>query len=95
MLPSSFNNLTPSTIVRTRKSTKAVALVVVEPTSFLMLWPDKLKTALINILRRYIKGGKLAENVFKKPDYIAIAVELQPIYVSLRVGPSTNIITST
>jgi hypothetical protein len=60
-----------------------------------MLWLDKLKTALINILRRYIKGGKLADNVFKKPDYTAIVVELQPIYVSLRVSPSTNIIAST
>ena len=82
-------------MVRTRKSTKAVAPVVVEPTSFSMLWPDELKTALIDILRRYIKGGKLADNVFKKPDYTAIVVELQPIYVSLRVGPSTNIIAGT
>jgi hypothetical protein len=82
-------------MVRTRKSTKAVALVVVKPTSFSMPWPDELKTALINIVRCHIKGGKLADNVFKKPDYTAKAVELQPIYVSLRVGPSTNIIAGT
>jgi hypothetical protein len=54
-------------MVGIRKSTKAKALVVViESTSFLMLWPDELETALIEIIRRYIKGGKLADNVFKK-----------------------------
>jgi hypothetical protein len=57
-----------------------------------MLWPDELEAALIDIMRRYIEGGKLADNVFKKIDYAAIAVELQPAYISLGVGPATNII---
>jgi hypothetical protein len=41
-----------------------------------MIWPDELETTLINIIRYYIKGGKLADKVFKKIDFVSIAVEL-------------------
>jgi hypothetical protein len=57
-----------------------------------MSWSDKLETALIDIMRRYIDRGKLADNVFKKQDYTAIVIELQPIYVSLGIGPATNVV---
>jgi hypothetical protein len=43
-------------------------------------------------MRYYIKRGKLADNVFKKTDFISIVVELQPVYISLNIGPATNII---
>jgi hypothetical protein len=43
-------------------------------------------------MRRYINGGKLTDNVFKKQDYTVIAIELQPLYVSLGIGPTTNVI---
>jgi hypothetical protein len=43
-------------------------------------------------MRRYIEGRKLADNVFKKVDFAFIVVELQPAYVSLNIGPATNII---
>ena len=58
-----------------------------------MIWPDELETTLINIIRRYIEGGKLVDNVFKKIDFVSIVVELQPVYVSLNISPTTNIIT--
>jgi hypothetical protein len=79
-------------MVRIRKTTNAKAPNIVEPTSFSMIWPDELETALIEIMRRYIEGGKLADNVFKKTDFVSMAVELQPVYVSLNIGPATNII---
>jgi hypothetical protein len=80
-------------MVRTRKTTTAKALNTVEPTSFSIIWSDELETALIDIMRRYSKRGKLADNVFKKIDFVSIAVELQPVYISLNIGPATNIIT--
>ena len=87
------DNLIPLLImVRTRLTAQAKAPPVVETASFSMLWPDELETALIDIIRRYIEGGKLADNVFKKSDHTAIALELQPLYVSLGVGPATNVI---
>jgi hypothetical protein len=79
------------TIVRTRKTTIAKAISV-EQSSFSIIWSDLLETALIEIIRRYIKGGKLADNIFKKVDFASIAVELQPAYVSLNISPATNII---
>jgi hypothetical protein len=39
-----------------------------------------------------IKGGKLADNVFKKEGCIPIAIELQPAYISLNVSPACNLI---
>ena len=44
--------------------------------SFLIKWPDKLKVILINIMRYYIKGEKLADNTFKVQDHIIIIIEL-------------------
>jgi hypothetical protein len=41
-----------------------------------MIWPDELETTLIEIMRRYIEGGKLADNVFKKVDFASMAIEL-------------------
>jgi hypothetical protein len=49
---------------------------IVETLYFIMSWSDELETALIDIIRRYINGGKLADNVFKKQDHTAIAMEL-------------------
>jgi len=43
-------------------------------------------------MRRYIEGGKLADNVFKKLDFALIVIELQSTYVSLNISPTTNII---
>jgi hypothetical protein len=60
--------------------------------SFQMSWPEELESALIEIMRSYIKSGKLADNVFKKTDHTAIALELQPTCSSLDLGPDTNII---
>jgi hypothetical protein len=65
---------------------------IVETPYFTMSWSDELETALIDIMRYYINRGKLADNIFKKQDHAAIAIELQPIYVSLGIGPATNII---
>jgi len=61
-------------------------------TLFKMEWPDELEVILIEIMRRYIEGEKLADNTFKAQDYIAIAVEIQSSYVSFKVGPACNII---
>jgi hypothetical protein len=44
--------------------------------SFKMEWPEELEIVLIEIMRRYIEGGKLADNMFKAQDYIAIAVKI-------------------
>jgi hypothetical protein len=60
--------------------------------SFKMEWLEELEVVLIEIMRRYIEGGKLADNMFKAQDYTAIAVEIQSLYVSLNVGPACNII---
>jgi len=40
-------------------------------------------------MQYYIKGGKLADNVFKRVDFILIVVELQPVYVFLNIGSTT------
>lgn len=63
-------------MVRTRKITNTKASIIVEPASFSMIWPDELETTLIEIMRRYIEGGKLADNVFKKVDFASMAIEL-------------------
>jgi hypothetical protein len=65
---------------------------IIETPYFTISWTDELETALINIIRYYINGGKLADNIFKKQDHAAIVIELQPIYVSLGIGPATNVI---
>jgi hypothetical protein len=57
-----------------------------------MEWLDELEVVLIEILRRYIEGGKLANNTFKVQDYVAIAIEIQSSYVSLNVSLASNII---
>jgi hypothetical protein len=49
---------------------------IVETLYFIMSWSDELETALIDIIRRYINGGKLVDNVFKKQDYAVIVIEL-------------------
>ena len=58
-----------------------------------MIWPDELETTLIKIMWRYIEGRKLVDNVFKKLDFALMVIELQSIYVSLNISPTTNIIT--
>jgi hypothetical protein len=63
-------------MVRTRKVTNAKASIIVELASFSIIWPDELETTLIKIMRRYIEGGKLADNVFKKLDFALMAIEL-------------------
>jgi hypothetical protein len=78
-------------MVGTRRGGKPKAPIVETP-YFTISWTDELETALIDIMRRYINGGKLADNVFKKQDYIAIVIELQPIYISLGIGSATNVI---
>jgi hypothetical protein len=57
-----------------------------------MEWPDELEVVLIEIMRRYIEGGRLADNTFKAQDHSTIALEIQSSYVSLNVGPACNII---
>jgi hypothetical protein len=49
---------------------------IIEIPYFTMSWSDELETALINIIRCYINRGKLADNVFKKQDYMVIVIEL-------------------
>ena len=78
-------------MVGTRRGGKP-KVPIVETLYFIMSWSDELESALIDIIRRYINGGKLADNVFKKQDHTAIAIELQPLYVSLGIGPATNVI---
>jgi len=63
-------------MVRIRKTINTKAPNTVEPTSFSIIWPDELETVLINIMQYYIEGEKLADNVFKKIDFVSIAVEL-------------------
>jgi hypothetical protein len=63
-------------MVCTRKTINAKAPNTVELTSFSIIWPDELETTLINIMRRYIERGKLVDNVFKKIDFVSMAVEL-------------------
>jgi hypothetical protein len=41
-----------------------------------MDWTNKLEVILIKIMRRYIKGRKLADNVFRKEDHVAIAIKM-------------------
>jgi hypothetical protein len=45
-------------------------------TSFQMLWTDELEVVLIEIMRRYIEGGRLADNMFKAQDYIMIVIKI-------------------
>ena len=45
-------------------------------TSFKIEWPEELEIILIEIIRRYIEGEKLADNIFKAQDYIAITIKI-------------------
>ena len=60
--------------------------------SFKMEWPEELEVVLIEIMRCYIEGGKLADNIFKAQDYTAITVEIQSLYISLNISPACNIV---
>jgi hypothetical protein len=59
-----------------RTTNKAKALLAVAYTAFIIEWPDELKVILIEIIRRYIKSRKITDNVFRKEDYLAIAIKL-------------------
>jgi hypothetical protein len=78
--------------VRLSRAIRAPAPFIEPITSFQMSWLKELKTALINIMRSYIKSSKLIDNVFKKTNHISIALELQLTYNSLDLGLATNII---
>jgi hypothetical protein len=62
-------------MVGTRRGGKPKAPIV-ETLYFIMSWSDELESALIDIMRHYINGGKLVDNVFKKQDHTAIVIEL-------------------
>jgi hypothetical protein len=49
-----------------KRTTKATPKVKeTGTTSFQILWTDKLEVVLIEIMRRYIEGRRLADNIFK------------------------------
>jgi hypothetical protein len=78
-------------MARPKRTTKATPKAKeTGTTSFQMLWTDELEVVLIEIMRRYIEGGRLADNMFKAQDYTAIAIEIQSSYISLNVGPACN-----
>ena len=72
-----------------KATTKAKDAVIV---SFKMEWLEELKVILIEIIRCYIKGGKLTDNMFKVQDYITIVIEIQSLYISLNISLAYNII---
>jgi len=64
-------------MARLKRTTKATLKAKeTGTTSFQMLWTDELEVVLIEIIRRYIEGGRLTDNIFKAQDYIAIAIKI-------------------